>query len=73
MFIKINLQMEVSKHRVENKTPLRPPLSPRQHALQGPFPSSIYAIYSIKRALCFFSKRIYYPKGCGWEKANPSF
>lgn len=37
---------------------------------QGPFPSTLSTLYNIKRALCFLSERIYYPKGCVWEDAN---
>lgn len=37
LFIKINLQMEVSKRRVENKTPLCPP-PPQTACIAGPIP-----------------------------------
>lgn len=73
MLIKMYLQMEATKCRVENKAHF-----PHRHGavfvrqLQDPFPPTIYDIYNIKRALRFFSKRIYYPKGCVWEKANSS-
>lgn len=32
-----------------------------------PLPSTTCTIYNIKRVSCFFSKGIYYPKGCIWE------
>jgi hypothetical protein len=65
--------MEVPKCWAENKTHFIPQTLCRPcAAITGPFPSTIYTIYNIKRALCFLSERIYYPKGCAWEDANLS-